>query len=50
VEEAVTMAAAEAAEDNNDKRESDVATVTGAVNNSNSNCGSRGNDNNGGSG
>ncbi len=32
--------AAEVAEDNNDKRESDVATVTAANNNSNSNSGS----------
>jgi hypothetical protein len=38
------------AEDNNKDRESDVATVTAADDNSNINSGSRGDDDNGGSG
>ncbi len=50
MEVAATTAVAEAAEDSNDERESDLATVTAADDNSNINSGSRGDDDNGGCG
>ena len=44
------MAVAEVAEDNDDERESNVATVTVVNDDSNIDSGSRGDDDNGGSG
>jgi hypothetical protein len=48
--EAATMAGSEAAGDNDNKRDSDVAMVTAADNDSNSNSGSGGDDDNGSGG
>jgi hypothetical protein len=46
----MTSAVSEAAEDKDNKRESDVAMVTAAIDDSNSNCDSVGNDDNGSGG